>query len=107
MTRNSGDLRHEGERSSDAGAGLGEKLHGYEDMKEFVQSLEKPRCGIAPFRLWEPAWHIFSETLLLRLKHAQQCIREAQDAMHGVIVGLPICHQWQVWVWELLSCNSL
>lgn len=23
--------------------GLGEKLHGYEDMGEFVQSLEKPR----------------------------------------------------------------
>jgi len=43
MTRNSGDLRQEGERSSDAGPGLGEKLHGYEDMKEFVQSLEKPR----------------------------------------------------------------
>jgi hypothetical protein len=24
-------------------AGLGEKLHGYENMKDFVQSLEKPR----------------------------------------------------------------
>lgn len=26
-------------------AGLGEKLHGYEEMKDFVQSLEKPRCA--------------------------------------------------------------
>lgn len=25
-------------------SGLGEKLHGYEEMKDFVQSLEKPRC---------------------------------------------------------------
>ena len=25
-------------------AGLGDKLHGYEDLKDFVASLEKPRC---------------------------------------------------------------
>ena len=31
--------------------GLGEKLHGYEEMGDFVQSLEKPRCAAAPQRI--------------------------------------------------------
>lgn len=30
--------------------GLGEKLHGYEEMGDFVQSLEKPRCAAVPQR---------------------------------------------------------
>jgi hypothetical protein len=28
--------------------GLGTKLHGYEDVKDFVMSLQKPRCGSRP-----------------------------------------------------------
>ena len=28
-------------------AGLSEHLHGFKDLKEFVQSLQKPRCGKA------------------------------------------------------------
>lgn len=34
-------------------AGLGDKLRGYETVKDFVMSLQKPRCGRAGLR---PSW---------------------------------------------------
>ena len=64
-------------------AGLGDKLHGYEGMKDFVQSLEKPR--------WVP-WQLLTAAAVAAVQGFRHRNTPQQTVLVRAIYSLPCEH---------------